>query len=189
MPKNNTSNINTNNSGIVFPGIAGVIDVQDNSRKELILVEIPGAPNPNAFSNLYIMNFDSSDKSDYMINKDISNSFVFTAFGHSVTTIVLSGYQSAGIDQLASNAKKVAKSKPTEDAEYIYRQHCISGPDPRLVKITTGVSDIVQKGSVYRGYMVAFNKKPMGEDKLQGYAFGITLICEREGEVTEDNKK
>ena len=29
--------------------------------------------------------------------------------------------------------------------------------------------------------MVAFEKKPMGEDKIQGYAFSITFVCQRDG--------
>ena len=156
---------NENKNGIVFPGISGVVDIYDNTRTELILVEFEGAKanEPKPFSNLYIMNFESSDKSDYMVNKDIANSFLFTSFGHSATTMILSGYQSSGVTQTRDKGKTLTKSNPTDDAEYIYRQYCISGPTPRTLRITTGVNGIVTKGSVYRGYMVSFTKKPMGE--------------------------
>ena len=157
------------------------MSVEDINRPELILLQVDGN---TWFSDSFIMNFESTDKADYQINKNIDNKFLFSAFGHSITTLVIHGFQSGSVTvaSKSGNNIKLDKSPINTDIETIYRTHCISSKDPKLVKITTGTSGVCSNGSVYKGLMVAFTKKPMGEDKIVGYGFTLTFVCERDPE-------
>lgn len=161
----------------VFDASVPVMAVYDNSRKELIVLQAMGKSDV-LFNDTFIMNFSSNDRADFQLSKSLANGFGFTAFGHNITTIVISGYQAKGTKYFR-NGSADNSITGSSDAENFYRKHCISSDDPSLIKITTGTSGAVDNGTVYRGYMVAFSKKPMGTEKIQGYSFDITFACEK----------
>lgn len=162
----------------MFASGSSVVSVEDNTRKLLILIE--GDSTDAIFNSVFILNFESSDNADYQINKNIMKDFIYTAFGHSVTMITIHGLQTSNFDSSSNGMRNITRGGgTTPDIEEYYRKHCISSSEPKILKITTGTGDVVSKPSVYRGYMVAFSRKPMGEDKIQGYGFSITFVCER----------
>lgn len=166
----------------VFGSGTSVVSVYDSNRKELILIE----PDDNMFKAVYLMNFESSDRADYQVNKSILRDFMYTSFGHGLTTITVAGFQAVGIDTSNNNMASIStNTSRADDIEEYYRKHCISGPDPKVYQITTGTSAIVKKPSVYRGYMVSFSRKPMGEEKIQGYGFSIGFICVKSDESSD----
>ena len=173
----------------VFPGGARALAAVDNSRSELILMAPENDPKSSVFLDVYIMNFSSLDKADYQINKNIDKGFIYSAFGHAVTSLTIHGFQSPTVNTINSKGSVSTQRNRTKDIETIYREWCISSNSPKIIKIVTGNSNkdgIVTHGTVYRGLMVAFEKKPMGEEKIQGYAFTITFICQRYGGSADD---
>lgn len=168
---------------IVFPGGACALAAADNSRSELILLSPESGSGDNIFLNVYIMNFSSIDKADYQINKNIDQSFIYSTFGHAVTALTVHGFQAPDMNVINSKNKITTSRKRYKDIETVYREWCIASPTPEIIKIVTGNSasdGIVKEGTVHRGLMVAFEKKPMGEEKIQGYGFTISFICQRD---------
>lgn len=153
-----------------------VVAVDDASRKILILIQAEGG-NASKFPDTYIMNFECADKADYQLNKSLSKGFLFNSFGNSITSIVVTGFQAGGI---MVQGRTAAASNNIE--EY-YRKHSISSDSPTLFKITMGSDgNIVRKPSVYKGYMVGFTRKPMGEEKIQGFGFSLAFMCTAVGD-------
>lgn len=161
----------------VFSSGPSVVAVKNNDRKELILLQ-DMTGNTALLGHTFIMNFDSSVRADYQLGKSMAKEFIYTTFGDSIITLNLAGYQSSTTEYMDDKGKK-ERSPGTEDAEKFYMDNCISSSKPKLIKITVGTSGVVTGGTVYKGFMVAFSKKPMGEDKMQGYGFTITFVCER----------
>ena len=158
-------------------GKPSVMAVEDLSRQILIAIQ-PVAGSSDPFPDTFIMNFESSDKADYQLGKSMSNVFLFNSFGHSITHITVSGFQASGI---VMDDKGTTNSQ--DNLETYYRNHCISSDKPTLFKISIGEpsttgsgTGAIKKPTIYHAYMVAFTRKPMGEAKVNGYAFGISFV-------------
>lgn len=155
---------------------ASVMAIADTSRKVLIHIQ-PVSNNVKLFPDTFIMNFESADKSDYQLNKSLSNTFLFNAFGHSVTTIVVSGFQADAVYADSDVGVNSVSSTPPVNIEEYYRKYCISSDTPALFKLAISEADAIMKNpTIYHAYMVSFTRKPMGEAKVNGYGFSISFI-------------
>lgn len=158
----------SNKPGEIKPS---VMAVDDTSRKILIDIQ-PVANDVPKFPDTFIMNFESADKADYQLSKSLSNAFLFNSFGHSMTTIGVSGFQASDIwlDSSKNNGNPI-------NIEEYYREYCIASDTPVLFKLAISESDAIMKTpTIYHAYMVSFTRKPMGEAKINGYGFSISFI-------------
>ena len=152
---------------------AYVTSGQDDSRKTLIAVQ--DKEGKAMFNNCFLTNFESNRTSDASIMKNLSHGFMFTTFGSSPITVTVSGiYSGEGTYADSDDSNGYNELDP----EALFDLHNISGQDRKLITITTMYSSKDSKCKPIQcvGYMTAFRKNPMSDDKIQAYGFTITLI-------------
>lgn len=169
----------------VFTNSSTLFHVNDNTVPLLLFIRVAGTGagsslTDNPFNNVDITNFSTKSNADFSVQRSASGGFVYNVFGNSAVIVTLDGVQS-----------DVNHPTGKGDIEAYYTKHNIAAADKDrvLVKITAihhttstldGKERLNQNApdtTEYVGYLVGFTKKPMGQDKIAGYGFQLSLVC------------
>ena len=147
----------------IFELDSRMIVSSSGSRKRALITLAIGSS--QAVEGLFIIDFSKDMAVDYQSARGLDGGHLLLSFGDRLTGITLQGIQPFEKPECYKGA--------FVDVEKIYEAKKLSSKTPGLVRMA------VAGGAVYRGYMVAFTQRPLGNDPLNGYSFVLTIVGEK----------